>query len=215
MYFKEKEDTNIDKEFSGNKYGKLNFNKLKPIFFVVGAIVLLIIIVIILVSIFSSSNKYVLTIEGDETIIINLGNDYIEPGYSAYDKDGNDITNDVKITSNLNKDVEGNYEILYSVGNISKVRYIVVKKENVEMMIKLTDGKTIYLEVGEKYIEPGYNVFTNTGENLNDKVIITGKVDTSKVGIYEIVYTVTNSSNLTTSVKRNVIVVEKGKKPKK
>ena len=73
----------------------------------------------------------------------------------------------------------------------------------------------MYLEIGEKYNEPGYQVFTSTGENLNNKVIVTGKVDTSKLGVYEITYSVVNSSNITTIVKRTVIVVEKGKKPNK
>lgn len=215
MYFKEKEDTNIDKEFSGNKQVNLGFNKLKPILFIVGGLVLLVIIAIILVNILGKSSKYKLTIIGDETITINLGSDYIEPGYNAYDKNGNDITNEVKITSNIDTTKEGNYEILYSIGNVSKVRYVIVEKTDVQTIIQLTNGKTIYLEIGEKYKEPGYEVFSSNGENLNDKVKITGKVDTSKTGVYEITYSVVNSKNITTTVKRIVTVVEKGQKPKK
>ena len=215
MYFKEKEDTNIDKEFSGNKQVNLGFNKLKPILFIVGGLVLLVIIAIILVNILGKSSKYKLTIIGDETITINLGSDYIEPGYNAYDKNGNDITNEVKITSNIDTTKEGNYEILYSIGNVSKVRYVIVEKTDVQTIIQLTNGKTIYLEIGEKYKEPGYEVFSSNGENLNHKVKITGKVDTSKTGVYEITYSVVNSKNITTTVKRIVTVVEKGQKPKK
>ena len=215
MYFKEKGDTNIDKEFSGNQQSNLKFNKLKPIIFIVGGLVLLVIIAIILINVFNKSSKYRLTIVGNETITINLGNDYVEPGYSAYDKNGNDITKDVKITSNVNKNKEGNYEILYSIGNVSKVRYVIVKKNNVQTIIQLTNGKTLYLEIGEKYKEPGYEVFSSNGENLTDKVTISGKVDTSKLGVYEITYSVVDSQNVTTTVKRIVTVVEKGKKPKK
>lgn len=215
MYFKEKEDTNIDREFSSNKQLNIDFNKLKPILFIVCGLLLLIIIAIILINVFNKSSKYILTIIGDETITINLGSDYIEPGYNAYDKNGNDITKDVKIISNINKNKEGNYEILYSVGNISKVRYVIVKKTDIQTIIQLINGKTMYLEVGEKYNEPGYQVFSSTGENLNDKVIVTGKVDTSKSGVYEITYSVVNSHNITTTVKRIVTVVEKGQKPKK
>jgi len=210
MYFKEKEDTNIDKEFSGNKQVNLDFNKLKPILFIVGGLVLLVIIAIILVNIFSKSSKYTLTIVGNETITINLGSDYVEPGYSAKDKKGNDITNEVKITSNIDTTKEGNYEILYSIGNVSKVRYIIIKKTNDQTIIRLINGKTMYLEVGEKYIEPGFQVYDNIDQNLNDKVTVTGKVDTSKPGVYEITYSVVNSRNITTTVKRTITVVEKG-----
>ena len=73
----------------------------------------------------------------------------------------------------------------------------------------------MYLEVGEKYVEPGYQVYDNIDQNLNDKVVVTGKVDTSKTGVYEITYSVVNSRNITTTVKRTITVVEKGQKPTK
>ena len=209
MYFKEKEDTNIDKEFSNNKSTNIDFNKLKPILFIIGGIVLLIILVIILINIFSNSEKYKLNIIGDENITINLGSDYIEPGYSAYDKKGNDITKDVKITNNININKEGNYEILYSIGNISKVRYVTVKKINGETTIILTNGKTMYLEVGEKYVEPGYQVYDSADQNLTEKVKVSGKVDTSKAGTYQITYSVVNSRNQTITEKRTIIVTAK------
>ena len=216
MYFKEKEDTNIDKEFSGNKQVNLDFDKLKPIFFIVGGLVLLVIIAIVLINVFNKGAKYTLTIVGNDNITINLGSDYIEPGYSAYDKKGNDVTKEVKISSNIDTTKEGNYEILYSIGKISKVRYVTVKKTNNQTIIRLTNGTTMYLEVGEKYIEPGYKVFDNIdGDQLTKKVIVTGKVDTSKPGVYEMTYSVVNSRNITTTVKRTITVVEKGNKPKK
>ena len=66
-----------------------------------------------------------------------------------------------------------------------------------------------------KFNEPGYNVFNTAGEELNEKVITTGTVDTSKIGTYQITYSVTDSRNITTTVKRTIIVVEKGQKPNK
>ena len=71
----------------------------------------------------------------------------------------------------------------------------------------------MYLEVGEKYTEPGYQVYDSIEQNLTEKVKVTGSVDTSKVGTYQITYSVINSRNETITVKRTVIVVEKGKKP--
>ena len=50
-------------------------------------------------------------------------------------------------------------------------------------------------------------------KDLFDKVKVTGKVDTSKVGTYQITYSVVNSRNVTTKTTRTIIVVEKGKKP--
>ena len=126
MYFKEKEDTNIDKEFSNNKNKNFDIKKMKPILFIVGGLVLLIVLILIIASIFNNSNKTKITLEGDQSITISLGDDYIEPGYKAYDKKGNDITNQVKITSDLNIKKTGTYEILYSIDGISKIRYVIV-----------------------------------------------------------------------------------------
>ena len=126
MYFKEKEDTNIDKEFSKNKGGNFNIKKMKPIIFGIGGIILLVVIILIIVSTFGNSNKSKIVLEGEQNITISIGSDYIDPGYKAYDKKGNDITNQVKITSDLNINKAGKYEILYSIDGASKVRYVTI-----------------------------------------------------------------------------------------
>ena len=64
----------------------------------------------------------------------------------------------------------------------------------------------MFLKVGDKYVEPGYEVFDSADQNLKQKVKVSGKVDTSKVGTYEITYSVVNSRNKTITAKRYVIV---------
>lgn len=76
-------------------------------------------------------------------------------------------------------------------------------------IINLKGDKVVKLYIGEKYIEPGFNVSDNSLEQLNDKVIIKGKVDTNKEGKYVIDYEVSDSSNNTTNVQRTVYVVKK------
>ena len=216
MYFKEKEDTNIDKEFEKEK--KINFNfdfkKLNPkiLLFVGVGIIVLFIIIFIIISLTGNKNNYVIELQGEETITINLGDEYKEPGYSAYN--GNtDVTADVEIISTVDTTKTGEYEILYSIGSENVIRYVKVI-ENIEATyIYLSGKKNMYLEVGEKFTEPGYQVYDSKEQNLTEKVVITGTVDTNKVGTYRLTYTVVNSRNITTSVVRTVVVVEKGKKP--
>ena len=43
---------------------------------------------------------------------------------------------------------------------------------------------------------------------LKDKLKIVSNVDTSKAGVYKVIYTVTNSSGITTSAVRTVIVMD-------
>ena len=213
MYFKEKEDTNIDKEFETNHKSGFNFKKIPSKYFIIGGISIVAIILIIVIIGLLTGNKNTIELIGEEKIIITKDSDYIEPGYKAYDKKKNDITNQVQITSNVDTSKVGEYEILYSVNGITEVRYVTVTEGDTYIYLK---GKlNMYLEVGEKYKDPGYKVFSSNGENLNDKVTVTGKVDTSKPGVYEITYSVVNSRNITTTVKRTITVVEKGQKPKK
>ena len=209
MYFQEKEDTNIDKEFNNNKGIGLDFKKLKPILLIAGGIILLLIIILIVISLTKNSSKYTIKLYGEEKITITLGSNYIEPGYIAYDKNKNDITNQVEVTNNIDTSKVGEYEVLYSVGNINKVRYITIIESVDKTYIYLNGKVNMYLEVGEKYVEPGCQVYDSIDKNLTEKVKITGKVDSSKPGTYQITYSVVNSRGVTTTVKRTIIVNEK------
>ena len=211
MYFKEKEDTNIDKEFETNHKSGFNFKKIPSKYFIIGGISIVAIILIIVIIGLLTGNKQGIQLIGEEKIIITKNSDYIEPGYKAYDKKKNDITSQVQITSNLDTSKIGEYEILYSVNGMSVVRYITVMEGDTYIYLK---GKVnMYLEKGEKYIEPGYQVYDSVDQNLTEKVKVSGTVNTSKIGTYQLTYTEVNSRNANVSVKRTIVVVEKGKKP--
>jgi len=217
MYFKERENTNIDSEFENSNKFNFNFNfqnlNLKPILFIAGGIILLIIIIFIFMSLNKNSNEYTIELIGGDKITINLGEDYIEPGYKAYNKDNENVTDLVQTTGVVDTSSSGEYEIIYFIGKTNKVRYVTVAKSLEETYIYLKGKVNMYLEVGEIYTEPGYEVYDSIDKNLTSKVKVNGSVNTSKPGTYTITYTVVNSKNITTTVKRTVIVVKKGQKP--
>lgn len=203
MYFKEKEDTNIDSQFENNN--KFSLKNINPKHFIIGGIILFVIIGIIsIIILINNFNKYSLELIGADKIVITKGSEYIEPGYKAYDNKNNDVTSKVTIKNNINTSASGSYEIVYSIGNISKVRYIIVDNSNT--YIYLTGGDIITLKVGEKYQELGYKVFDSTNSNLTEKVTTSGTVNTSKPGTYKITYSVVTSENITISKVRTVIV---------
>lgn len=211
MYFKEKEDTNIDKEFEGSKKSNFNFdfNKIlkNPKFLLIGGgILIAIIVVVAVISLLGNSNNYRLELEGTEKITVILGDDYIEPGYKAYDKNGNDCTNQVEITSTIDTNTIGEYEILYSIDKINKIRYVSVIEP--ETIIYLTGGKNMCLELGKKYNEPGYSATDSKDGDLTKKVKVTGSVNHQKEGIYKRTYSVVNSRNQTITVTRNIRVAK-------
>lgn len=62
------------------------------------------------------------------------------------------------------------------------------------------------MKVGDKYTESGFEAFENK-EDVSKKVVIAGKVDSSKVGAYTLVYSVKNKDGFPKSVERKVLVV--------
>lgn len=212
MYFNNKKDTNIDEEFGNNNLLSqiLNIlNKYKKIIFI-GIIILILLIMIMLFTNRKVTNYLVLN--GEEIITIYQGADYIEEGFEAYNSKNDDITNRVIIKSTLNTDKIGEYEITYAVGDIIKIRKINViakPKEHTYIYLKTVDNDiNIYLKLGETYNEPGYQAFNSTGKNLTNEVEVIGKVDTSKVGNYKLIYSVKDANNVTVSVTRTVIVMD-------
>ena len=210
MYFNDKNsDTNIDRKVKNNNKSslpKLSINKI-----IIVGVILIIFIVMILLFINRKPTMYMELI-GDEVITLYQGSDYIEPGYKAYNSRDEDLNNDVIIESNLNIDKIGEYEITYTIGDIVKTRKINVIEKSKEYtyiyLNTINNNVNVYLKVGETYKEPGYQVFNSYGLDLNDKVEITGNIDTSKKGSYVLTYSVYDSSNVKVSVTRTVIVMD-------
>jgi hypothetical protein len=164
----------------------------------------------------------------DEAVILELGNTYEEPGFTATDNYDNDITKNVVITSTLNPNVIGTYTITYNVidafGNVANtVKRIVNVVDTTKPVVKLIDGdKTV--EVNTPFVDPGVTITDNSNESL--KAILTvyysrtgadstwvaapnNKVDTTKLGKYAIWYGAKDSSNNSaSSVRRYVTVVD-------
>lgn len=207
MYFNEKENTNIDDQFKKSKT-KLNINP-KVLGFIIGGIVLVGLIILIIVLIVNNINKAKIELFGDTDITILLNSEYIEPGYKAVDKNNNDITDLVVVTSSVDTSEIGEYEVLYSVNGKNKVRYVKVVDGDNDTIMSLNGKLSMTLYVGDNYIEPGYIVYDSMDTNLSEKVEITGSVDTSKEGVYQLTYSVTNSRNITISKKRTIIVTSK------
>ena len=211
MYFKDKINTNIDKEFGKKKkfsIKKIDFNNIdykKIIIF--SGIILLVIIGIILIT-KNKHNNYFIDLDGEDLIMIYKDSEYVDPGYSARNDKGVDFTDKVVVSDDVNTSVVGDYKVIYTLGDTKVVRYVsVIEKPIGATSIYLSGEVTMYLRVGDEYKEPGYTVIDSIDSNLTDKVIVKNEVDTSKEGIYRITYMVTNSTGVSTQVSRTVIVM--------
>ena len=214
MYFNsDKNDTNIDNEFKQQK--NILSTSSKKINKYIFLIIIPIIVILLIAMIYFFANRELptyLTLDGEEIITIYQGSDYIEPGYKAYNSKDEDLSSNVEIKSTLNTDKVGEYEIIYTLGDISKVRKInVIAKSASYTYIYLktvNNSVNVYLKVGEKYTEPGYQVFNSEGLDLTSQVKVTGSVDTSKRGNYKLTYSVVDPNNVTVSASRTVIVMD-------
>ncbi len=77
-----------------------------------------------------------IVLTGGTYIIENIGDAYVEPGFSASDNEDGNITARVTVTSEVNKDSAGTYEIHYEVtdnaGNAADVHRVVIVQNTLE-----------------------------------------------------------------------------------
>lgn len=151
-----------------------------------------------------------LLLDGSEYVSIGINQEYEEKGAHAYifnrEVDG------VIIRGKFDNTKVGIYEIQY-IYNPKFLRNMVVKERTI--CVTDSDAPTIILDgdevvsiyVGSKFKEPGFKANDSYDGDLTDKVIVNGTVDVSKVGTYEIVYEVTDSSGNLYSTKRTVKVI--------
>lgn len=85
----------------------------------------------------------VITLEGDSPLLMDLGHEYVEPGYSAYDALGNNITNEVQVSSDIDASVPGNYTVTYVVIDSFGITDVATRSVTVQDYPDLEDVEVI------------------------------------------------------------------------
>lgn len=148
----------------------------------------------------------VITLNGENELFLNVP-EYSEAGYVANDDVDGDITPNVVFSSDYTAYTEGDFTFTYSVtdssGNKTEIQRKVHVKDDVPPYITLNGPETMYIKLGEKYEENGGTAFDAFEGNLTSKMEISGYVDTTAVGKYEVLYTSSDSkSNLSQKVRK-------------
>ena len=74
--------------------------------------------------------------------------------------------------------------------------------------IELEGDSRMVVDKGSAYVEPGYVSLLN-GEDVTDKVTVSGTVDTNTSGVYTLTYTsMKNEDGFSSSTKRTVVVLD-------
>jgi hypothetical protein len=153
---------------------------------------------------------------GSGTVNLMINEEVIEPGYKAFDNEDGVITPSVEIIGEVNASNPGTYELFYSVkdkaGNKSSVfkrTYVVSDEDKTRPFLFVMGTTVVSLELGETYIEPGYEATDNKDGNITSQVVVQGSVDTSKEGTYLLKYSVQDAAgNKSFTFRRKIVVVD-------
>ena len=178
-----------------------------------------------------TENAPVITLQGDKNIEITLGTRTInEPGFTATDPQEGDITQDVKVTHDINLDRVGTYTVSYNVtdsdgysaNTVTRTVTIIDPNEGTDNNItvfnggetykgsvpeiKFPGGDPLYLTLGEEY-DTTFSAYDFEDGDIADRVNIEGSdFNVNQTGTYYVTYTVTDSDNNTVTKTRTVYV---------
>lgn len=151
-------------------------------------------------------NKNYLPSQEGRVLSVNLGTlikeDYLDDLYIPYSKKVCDL-NESTVKA-VKKDGEFQFYTYLKCGSYES------STDHEGPVITLSGDTTIKLNKGDKYNEPGVkSVIDDTDGNIDvSKVTIKGEVNTDVVGTYEVTYTISDSLNNKSEVKRKVVVEE-------
>jgi lipoprotein-anchoring transpeptidase ErfK/SrfK len=184
-------------------------------------VVKIILVFLIIILIFLLACKYIYIYEnvefklkGKDEINIEVKSHYEEPGFIAK-VNKKDKSKSVKIKSNIDENKLGEYEVQY----LLKIKMIgtrkIVRKVNVvdttAPYLNIDSSDDVTIVVGDTYEMPAYEAIDNVDGDITDKVQVDSSLDTSTEGVYDIVYTVVDSSKNKSTKKITVTVENKFK----
>lgn len=129
-------------------------------------------------------------------------------GVSAHDVKDGDLTTKVVLCSTVDVNTEGTYQVTYQVtdsaGHKTSATRDVVVTNDAPVIHVSGNNQT---EVGHAF-DPLQGVTADDYQDgdLTTEIKVAGDVDTSKLGDYELIYTVTDKNGAVTTLKRSVTV---------
>ena len=173
---------------------------------------------------------YVLTLanDGQAPVITLLGGDTVRvektatktacyaeiagTTFKANDATQGDMTSSVVVKTDLDCSAPGIYSFQFDLrdasGNnaVSRFRTVIVALDKTAPKLTLNGKDTMVLEQCDTYTEPGAVAIDANDGNLTSAIKIAGKVDAGTVGVYTLVYSVSDAQKNAISIKRVVVV---------
>ena len=147
--------------------------------------------------------EYQLELLGENTLSIQEGTEYIEPGFSAYQGEV-EVTDKVEVTGEVDINKVGTYTITYKIGDKTLTRKVEVVK--LEVTFELIGGE-VSLNLKESYKEQGFKANDSKGNDLSKYVKVVKNINVNQPGTYYVTYTL-QYKNKKIDLKRKVTVLE-------
>ena len=148
----------------------------------------------------------IINLVGDNSLILEVGSSFTDPGATAIDSYDGDLTNSIVVTGNINVSTVGTYTITYSATDASNNTVTATRTVNVvdttAPVLTVTGDNPVTVELGASYTDAG--AIADGGETVSS----IGTVDPSTVGTYTITYSATDAFNNTGTATRTVNVVD-------
>ena len=160
-----------------------------------------------------------IVLAGANPMDLNVGDTFIEPGYTATDNADGNLTGSVTVSGAVNTSVPGTYTLSYDVqdssGNAAVQRVRTVRVRDVAApIITLQGSNPMILYLGTPYNEPGFTAVDDVDGDISAQVEVTGSVNPDALGQYELRYNVADSSgNAAVEQVRMVQVLEDPTEP--
>ena len=150
------------------------------------------------------STRPVITLNGADSVFVEVFNSYKEKGAKAVDIIDGAVA--VSLGGKVDTAKVAKYTITYTaqdnVGNGAvKYRYVYVG-DTIAPVVKLVGTDTVKIEVLYYYNDPGVTITDNYYKNL--KAVRKTNLDSSKIGYYKIFYTATDGYGNKTTIYRTV-----------
>ena len=167
------------------------------------------------VNVAADTTPPVISLIGNASISLELGQTYTEQGATATDNIDGDISANIVIGGDtVNTNLAGTYIVTYNVsdaaGNAATevTRTVTVNPDTTPPVIVLNGSSPVNLTVGDTYTELGATATDNIDGDISGSIVIGGDtVNTSVAGTYIVTYNVSDTAgNAANQVNRTVNV---------
>ncbi len=157
----------------------------------------------------------VLTLIGRSVMSIATGTLFNDPGVQAFDTIEGDISGNVVASGTVDISTVGTYIITYNVSDtslntatsVSRTVHVIGAPDVTPPVITLNGSSTITIFQGGVFTDAGATALDAVDGDVTSYLSVSGTVDTTIIGTYTVVYSVSDSSGNNASTTRTIQVV--------